>query len=150
VRLFAFAALAAGYRGLGFLGDAELTRPAGKARLIELALLNAEIDLFEPILAQGIDPIRVMRCYPPDPKGGPKPFNPANPPQTTTSTKPEVDPLPTTFAAAIETRDHRGTLLVVADLAGYGQFQPPQMSLNDMRLRPMGPQPAQAYEVSLG
>src|SRR5207248_2755322 len=47
LRLMTYMALAAGYRGLGFLGDADLTRPAGQALLIELAFLNEEIDLCE-------------------------------------------------------------------------------------------------------
>ena len=45
LRLMTYMALSAGYRGLGFLGDADLTRPAGRALLIELAFLNEEIDL---------------------------------------------------------------------------------------------------------
>ena len=58
IRLMTYMALAAGYRGLGFLGDADLTRPAGQANLIELAFLNEEIDLFESILRpqRGPDP----------------------------------------------------------------------------------------------
>ena len=47
-----YMALSAGYRGLGYLGDADLTRPAGRALLIELAFLNEEIDLCESILAR--------------------------------------------------------------------------------------------------
>ncbi len=37
--------LSAGYRGLVFQGDAELTRNSGRINLIEMSLLNAEIDL---------------------------------------------------------------------------------------------------------
>ena len=43
-----YLALSAGYRGLTVLGDADLTRPAGKVLLHEMSFLNAEIDLAEP------------------------------------------------------------------------------------------------------
>jgi hypothetical protein len=148
IRLFTYAALAAGYRALGFRGDAELTRPSGRARLIELALLNAEIDLFESILARGTDPISLLPTFPPNPVVEIHEFNPyliKPPPQT-----PELGPHPSIRAAALETRDHRGTLLLVADFAVAGQWQPGQMAVNDLKIRVNAPQSAQAYEVSLG
>lgn len=149
VRLSTFAALSAGYRALGFRADAELTRASGRARLIELALLNAEIDLFESILARGIDPIPLLRAYPPDPQTQIADFNPANA-RLTPLPKPETEPHPSIRAAALETRDHRGTLLLVADYAPGGQWQPEQLALNDLKIRVNAPQSAQAYEVSLG
>ena len=68
-----YLALACGYRGLGFLGDADLTRPAGQANLIELAFLNEEIDLFESILARSADPIPTYNVFDPDPPDIPPP-----------------------------------------------------------------------------
>src|SRR6185312_336402 len=53
LRLMTYTALASGYRGLAFRGDADLTRGAGRALLLEMAMLNAEIDLCETILANG-------------------------------------------------------------------------------------------------
>ena len=47
-----YMALAGGCRGLTFVGDADLTRPAGEPLLLEMSFLNAEIDLFEEILAR--------------------------------------------------------------------------------------------------
>ena len=52
-----YLALSAGYRGLGYLGDAELTRHDGPGRAlwIEMSFLNLEIDLCEQILAENDD-----------------------------------------------------------------------------------------------
>lgn len=60
-----YAALSAGYRGLAFEGDADLTRASGRPLLLEMALLNAEIDLCESILANGTDPYPVYRASTP-------------------------------------------------------------------------------------
>ena len=56
VRLYTYLALASGYRGIGYLADAELTNDAGQAMLIEMELLNLEIDLFQSVIAAGSDP----------------------------------------------------------------------------------------------
>ena len=48
VRLFAYAALAAGYRGLAFRGDSSLTGPQGRMLMLELELLNDELRLIGP------------------------------------------------------------------------------------------------------
>ncbi|HKI16563.1 MAG TPA: hypothetical protein VKA15_01725, partial [Isosphaeraceae bacterium] len=56
LRLMTYLALSAGYRGLIFQGDASLTGKAGEALRIEMSFLNLEIDLFEDILAQNVDP----------------------------------------------------------------------------------------------
>ena len=74
LRVYTFVALAAGYRGIGFRGNADLTRnDLGKMLLIEMALLNEEIHLFESILAQGKDPIPLYPTYPADPPALPPP-----------------------------------------------------------------------------
>jgi hypothetical protein len=136
---------------VGFRGDAELTRASGRARLIELALLNAEIDLFESIIARGIDPIRLLDTYPSDPPALVLDFNPGQPKQTQTAPpRPETGPHPSIRAASLETRDHRGTLLLVTDFAAGAQFQPSQMAINDLKIRVNAPQSAQAYDVGLG
>lgn len=52
IRLMAYLALSAGYRGLGFWADETLNdERLGKARKLELALLNLQFNLLEPYLA---------------------------------------------------------------------------------------------------
>jgi hypothetical protein len=51
LRLLVYLSLAAGYRGLGYWSDKFLSDAThGQDRLLEIALLNAEIELLEPIL----------------------------------------------------------------------------------------------------
>jgi hypothetical protein len=147
VRLATYTALAAGYRGVGFRGDADLTQPRGRPLLIELGLLNEEIDLFESILAQGADPIPLRRTDLTEPVimaplVGSRPRTP--PP------KKEPAPHPSIRAASIETRDRRGLLLLVADFAPGAQYQPPQMAINDLKITVPVPESAQAFEISPG
>ena len=147
VRLATYTALAAGYRGVGFRSDADLTQPRGRPLLIELGLLNEEIDLFESILAQGADPIPLRRTDLTEPVVmaplvGSRPRTP--PP------KKEPAPHPSIRAASIETRDRRGLLLLVADFAPGAQFQPPQMAINDLKITVPVPESAQAFEISPG
>ncbi|HQR05793.1 MAG TPA: hypothetical protein PLN21_03170 [Gemmatales bacterium] len=52
IRLMSYLALSAGYRGLGFWADDTLNdEKLGKARKLELALLNLQFSLLEPYLA---------------------------------------------------------------------------------------------------
>lgn len=52
IRLMTYAALAAGYRGLGFWADETLGKEGlGRQRLLEMGLLNLELQLLEPYLA---------------------------------------------------------------------------------------------------
>ncbi len=52
IRLLAWTAIGAGYRGLGFWSDQSLADPsAGKERLLALALLNQELQMLEPLLS---------------------------------------------------------------------------------------------------
>ncbi len=67
LRLMTYLALAAGYRGLAYVGDADLTRPAGEVALIELSFLNLETDLCEAILAENDRAIPSYFLYDPDP-----------------------------------------------------------------------------------
>ena len=160
VRLFVYAALSAGYRGIGIRGDAELTRPAGRPLLNELAFLNAEIALVESILAQGKDPILTVPTYPPDP---PKiiPLNSGASSAgragrggaggaTSPLAPPEMPPQPTIRAASIATLDKRGQLLLVADYALGAQWQPPQMATRNLKIRIPGNESATAWEIGLG
>jgi hypothetical protein len=146
IRLMTYMALAAGYRGLGFVGDADLTRPAGQANLIELAFLNEEIDLFESILARSADPIPTYNVFDPDPPDIPPPGSAVG---SRVRPQRELEPRPTLLAAAISV-ERKGALLLVADYAAYAQYQPPQMASHNLLIRPALPESAQAYEISPG
>ena len=69
LRLMTYLALSAGYRGLGFLGDADLTSNDGPGRAlwIEMSFLNLEIDLCEQILAENDMAIPLYNVFDPDP-----------------------------------------------------------------------------------
>lgn len=57
IRTLTYLALAAGYRGLGFWSDKFLAESHhGQDRLLEIFLLNAEMELLEPVLAKAIEP----------------------------------------------------------------------------------------------
>jgi hypothetical protein len=163
LRIATFAALAAGYRGLAFHADADLTRAAGRALFIEMALLNAEIDLFEPVLAQGADPIEFLSVYLPDPplqivynpmgtQGGLSTSGGGNNSSKKAQMKlrPEMKPFPTMGAGSIATRDGRGTLLLVTDLGVGAQWQPAQLAFQELKIRVKCPETANAFEISLG
>ena len=147
LRAMTYSALMAGYRGIAYKGDADLTRGPGRMLLLEMALLNAEIDLFESILANGADPIPVYSAYLPDPPALPPPGgrNGARAKQLK-----EMPPIPDLIAAGLGTHDRKGVLLVVSDFAPGGQFQPPQMARNDVKLTVIVPEGAQAFQVTPG
>ena len=149
IRMMTYASLAAGYRGIAFRGDADLTSDTGLGRmlLLEMSLLNAEIDLCESIIANGADPIPEYPTYPPDP--------PTIPPQAGNRNQkvqilPELSPLPGLLAHGIGTRDRRGVLLFVSEYGGDAQFQPGQMAKNDVKLTVIAPEGAQGFEISPG
>jgi hypothetical protein len=158
VRTAAFLALMAGYKGLGFRADAELSRPAGRAILYELGLINAEIDLVESILARGNDPITTLPTYFPDPvkiiqfnNSGIQGQMMGRSPRSENRPRPESPAHPWVRAAGIATGDNRTRLLVLADLTDTAQFQPPQMAMRDLRLRvPAAADSSQVMEISLG
>lgn len=145
IRVFTYAALAAGCRALAFRGDSELTREPGLARLAEMALLNAEIDLFESVFAQGVGPARVMKVYPR-----------LDPQRLRTNSRGRVDPkdelapLWNLKATAFDTPDRRSALVLVADFSPGTQLQPGQLAEKDIRLLVPGHQSATAWEVTLG
>jgi hypothetical protein len=147
LRLFTYLALSAGYRGIGFRGDEELTAEAGRPLLIEMALLNEEIDLCESILANGADPLPLYDTFDPDPPTLPPP---GSSPTTRVAQTKEAKPHPSIRAAGISTHDQRTVLLLVTDFAGGAQFQPPQMAKHNLKLVVPAPESAQAFEISPG
>ena len=59
IRILTYLALAAGHRGLGFWSDKFLDNlHHGRDRLLELALLNAEIEMLQDVLFSAQDPAR--------------------------------------------------------------------------------------------
>lgn len=65
IRLLTYNSLAAGYRGIAFDSDASLAESSqGRARLLQLALLNLELQLIEPFLADGRQPTFAKTSHP--------------------------------------------------------------------------------------
>ncbi len=150
LRIMTYMALASGYRGLGFKGDADLTRSggAGRALWIEMSFLNLEIDLVEQILAQNEAKIRDYSVYDPAP-----PLVPSNATQLgqrRPAPVKELSPRWGLVASAVPLLDRKGSLLLVADYTGATQYQPPQLSINEITITPALPEGAQAFEISPG
>lgn len=140
VRLYAYITLMAGHRGLGYRGNAELTRESGRGRLLEMSFLNAEVQLLSSIIARQERPpaqveVKINEPIPTGPGGVPR-------------NRKERPPHPTIKGVALPTRDNRGSLVLVADLAPGAQWQPPQMAANDLGVTIPAPESAQAYEIS--
>ena len=147
VRLATYTALAAGYRGVGFRGDADLTQPRGRPLLIELGLLNEEIDLFESILAQGADPIPLRRTDLTEPVYHGAAGGLASPhPSAQEGARPAPD-----HPRRVD-RDPRPSRAAPAGgrLRARAQYQPPQMAINDLKITVPVPESAQAFEISPG
>ena len=150
LRLMTYLALSAGCRGLGYKGDAELTRSAGAARAlwIEMCFLNLEIDLCEQILAENDKTISQYSVYDPEPLPVP-----SNATQLKAGRQPaakELTPKGDLRAAAVPLAGRKGALLLVADYAGNAQYQPPQMAADKVTITPVLPQGAQAFEITPG
>jgi hypothetical protein len=65
IRLLTYLAIAAGYRGLGFWSDRFLADShAGRDRLLQLALLNLEMQLLEPLLVSAKTPLWIDTSVP--------------------------------------------------------------------------------------
>ncbi len=65
IRLLTYCALSCGYRGLGFWSDRFLADShMGRDRLLQMALLNQEIQLLEPLLVTGRPPLWVNTSIP--------------------------------------------------------------------------------------
>jgi hypothetical protein len=160
IRMLAYAALSAGYRGLGFRADAELDRPGGLDRLYELTLLIAEIEMVESILARATDPIPQWPAFPPDPKRV-LVYNPNGTSggigtgmrpsiRSQNAPLPEVKAYPTLRVSSIDVDDNRTKLLILNDYAAGGLWQPGQMGYRDVNLIVPAPESAQAFEISFG
>jgi hypothetical protein len=150
LRLMTYLALAAGYRGLGFKGDAELTANDGPGRAlwIEMSFLNLEIDLCEQILAENDVPIPFYNVYDPDPP--PLPSNANQLASKKPVKKPELLPRGEIRAAAVALRERKGSLLFVADYAAGGQYQPGQMAVDKLVITPILPEGTQPFEITPG
>lgn len=146
LRTMTYLALAAGYRGLIFQGDADLTRPAGRSLLSEAALLNMEVDLVEAMLAQGTDPIPMYKVYDPWPSELPPP---GSLPSSKVRLIPEYKPKPYHMAAGIKAKG-RGTLLLLSDYYDHVQYQPYQMAARDLWIKTALTQGVEAFEISPG
>lgn len=157
IRWSTYAALAAGYRGLAFRAGEGITQPVGEERLIEFALLNAELSLIERLIARGFDPIPLYPTFPPDapvvmvynPSGGSGGIssNRSGPQQ---QQRKEANEHKSIRAASIMSEDRRTRLLLVVDLAEGAQWQPPQMAQADLKIVIPAAQSAQAFEITLG
>ena len=150
LRLDTYLMMASGYRGFGVRGDADLTRAAGRPLLLELGFLNEELDLVESFLSDQQGPIQSISCFPPDPpiqiaRNGISDIG------SNSATPSELGSHPSIRGAAINLPDKRGRLLILADIDEFSQWQPPQMSLNDLTVRiPGTAENATAYLVSPG
>ena len=140
-----YMALSAGYRGLTFMGDADLTRPSAEPLLIEMSFLNAEIDLCEQILARNFKTGQALR------NRGPKTLGSADDGQLNQKRMPKVAG---TSRQARPDREHRspcdnsrGFLLLVTDFAAGAQWQPPQMAYRNLVITPSCPSGAQILEI---
>jgi hypothetical protein len=158
LRIWAYAALAAGYRGIGFLADGSVTSESGRPLLTEMALLRAEIDLIETIIAQAPEPIPLLNTFPPDAEvpvvfnslGNSGGLNSLGNRQTGQQQPKETPPHASIKAASLGTKDNRGRLLLVADFAPGTQWQPPQLAINNLKILVRAPETAQALEFSPG
>ena len=155
IRMSAYAALAAGYRALGFRADSEITSEAGQPRLMEMAILNAELKIVEPILARGAEPIQFWPTFEKDPDvlliynaNGAGAGNGASRSNALTKPQKEVAAHASIKAASIPTVDGRGKLVLVADFAAGSQYQPPQMGVNDLKIMLPAADNAQAFEIT--
>ena len=150
LRLMTYLALTAGYRGIGYRADADLTRPEGPGRAlwIEMSFLNLEIDLCEQILAENDKSISMYSLFDPEPVA--LPSNATQMPSKRAVALPELKPRGDLRGAAIPLRDRKGALLLVADYSGNAQYQPPQMAADKVTITPVLPEGAQAFEISPG
>jgi hypothetical protein len=150
LRLMTYLALTAGYRGIGYRADADLTRPEGPGRAlwIEMSFLNLEIDLCEQILAENDRSISMYSLFDPEPVA--VPTNATQLGTKRATALPELKPRGDLRGAAIPLRDRKGALLLVADYYENAQFQPSQLAADKVTITPVLPEGAQAFEISPG
>ena len=149
LRLMTYLALAAGFRAIAYVGDADLTRPAGEALLIEMHFLNLEIDLCEEIIAHSAEvKSSLLPVFPP-----PAPDLPSNANQLPSKRQksiPEVPPIPGMGAGTIVMKEGKGSLLLIGNFADGTQFQPSQLAVPQVMITPVLPVGAQGFEISPG
>ena len=137
IRLDAYSLMASGYRGWGVKGDADLTRDAGRSMLLELGFINEELDLVESFLSDQQGQIQPIECHPPDP-----PVQLAKDGISSLTSKMiasnETTKHPSIKGVAINLPEKRGRLLLIADMEDAAQWQPPQMSVNNLTVRVPG------------
>ena len=131
-------------------GDSDLTRDSGRSMLIELGFLNEELDLVESLLSDQQGQIQPIESRAPPP-----PMQLAKNGISSLNTKMIVHKETTAHASikgvAISLAENRGRLVLVADLDDAAQWQPPQMSLNNLTLRiPGTAENATPYLISPG
>jgi hypothetical protein len=150
LRQMTYLALAAGSRGIGYSGDADLARSNGQGRAlaIEMAFLNFEIDLCERILAQNEQKIREYGVFDPEPLQVPS--NAVQLQNRRPAPVKEQSPRAGMCAWAIPTADRKGVLMLVGDFAPFSQFQPPQLAVDEIRVTPALPEGAIPIEISPG
>lgn len=122
IRLLTYVALSAGYRGLGFWSDRFLANShQGRDRLLQLALLNQELEMLEPMLATVKDSeVKWISTRQPEIKAG-------------------------------VLRYEGGVLVLPIWLGHGAQFVPGQLATNNLELIiPGAPADAQVWEVSPG
>ena len=150
LRQMTYLALASGHRGIAYQSDADLTRSggAGRALAIEMSFLNFETDIFEQVLARNEQPIRDYGVFDPEPLLVPSnaiQLNNRRPVQ-----KKEQTPRAGMLASAIALPNYKGALLLVGDFAPNSQFQPPQLSVDEVTVTLALPEGTQAFEVNPG
>ena len=155
IRLMTYAALAAGYRGVGFWADATLGQPGmGQQRLLEMGLLNLELQLLEPYLASPRSKETVRGEFVPPETGsrrtGKRYGRPRGPRRTPLEPSRPAKPAPNRIEAdqvqATVVRSDRAQLVIPVWFGSNGQFVAGQFAGNNLRLViPGAPEAAQAW-----
>jgi hypothetical protein len=122
IRLLAYTAIGAGYRGLGFWSDRYLADSHnGRDRLLALALLNQELQMLEPLLLAAKEPTWIDTSQ------------------------------PNVKAAVLRTVEGKALLVLPVWMGPGSQFVPGQAAAAELSLVvPQVPNGAWAYEVSPG
>jgi hypothetical protein len=162
IRLLTYAALAAGYRGVGFWADRTLGQPGhGRRALLQLGLLNLELQLLEPYFASaGSVETVTVEVAAPLVKQGPGAdtslvrgdFGRKRGVVGGFSSRPKPRPLPTDDREEVQaTRvgSDRGLVVIPVWYGKGAQFVPGQLATNDLTLVIPGiPEAAQAWQVT--
>jgi len=120
IRLLTYLALAAGCKGLGYTADPYMADPGlGRERLLQLALLNTEVELLEPLLHNLVDEVRWA-----------------------SSSNPSVK-------VAFLRTTNKGVLAMPIWIGGGAQFVPPQAAVQGLTFTvPQVPDGAEPWEIT--